>query len=146
MLPSGSDAKLGSPASMAGDPGIRWPSLAPQNKGFQDHHIVSDKNVLTKNHELLDLAEFNLQSRANKIYLPKDGGLHPTRSIHNGKHRTSVSQNLADQMSEVVDVGRQNGFTPVQYDQALRAIISEERQLLRSGQRALNKHHRPGAQ
>jgi hypothetical protein len=114
-------------------------------EGFQDHHIVSDKNVLTKNHELLDLAGFDLQSRTNKIFLPTEASLHPTRSIHLGRHRTSVSRNLAEQMDQIVEVGKQNGFTQEQYLKALRSMISEERQLLRSGERALNKNMRPGA-
>lgn len=121
-------------------------SRSAVTKGFQDHHIISDKNALTKNHELLDLAGFNLQSRSNKIFLPTDGALHPTRSIHSGRHRTSVNRNLAEQMNAVVNFGKQNGFNQGQFSQALRGIISQERQLLRSGQRALNKNHRPGAQ
>lgn len=32
-----------------------------KNQGFQDHHIISDKNKLTKNHELLDGTGYNLQ-------------------------------------------------------------------------------------
>lgn len=115
-------------------------------EGFQDHHIISDKNPLTRNHELLDLSKLDNQSRANKIFLPTDAALHPTRSIHLGRHSTSVSRNLARQMDEVVDFGRQNGWTQQQYDQALRAIIEQERQLLRSGERALNRNARPWAQ
>lgn len=114
-------------------------------KGFQDHHIVSDKNPLTKNHELLDLADFDLQSRSNKIFLPEEPALHPTRSIHSGKHLTSVSRNLAEQMDEVVAIGRQQGWAQPQYDAALRGLIQEERSLLLSGQRALNKNARPWA-
>jgi hypothetical protein len=114
-------------------------------EGFQEHHIISDKNVLTKNHELLDLAGFDLQSRVNKIFLPIEESLHPTRSIHSGRHLTTVSRNLAEQMDQIVEVGQQNGFTQGQYIKALRSMISEERQLLRSGERALNKNMRPGA-
>lgn len=115
-------------------------------EGFQDHHIISDKNPLTMNHDLLQQAGFNLQSRANKIFLPTDASLHPTRSIHLGRHTTGVSRNLADQMDQVLEVGTQNGWSQTQFDQALRAIISQERQLLRSGERALNRNARPGAQ
>lgn len=40
---------------------------ALKSQGFQDHHILSDKNNLTKNHELLELTGFDLQKRQNKI-------------------------------------------------------------------------------
>ena len=66
--------------------------------------------------------------------------------IHLGRHTTSVSRNLAQQMDQVLEIGLQNGWSHAQFNQALRAIISEETQLLRSGQRALNKNARPGAE
>jgi hypothetical protein len=115
-------------------------------EGFQDHHIVSDKNKLTQNHELLDLAGFDLQKRQNKIFLPTEEALHSTRSIHSGRHTTQVSRNLAEQMDAVAEVGRQQGWSQQQYRQALDTIISQERQLLKSGERALNKNQRPWAQ
>src|SRR5690606_8518455 len=87
-------------------------------EGFQDHHILSDKNKLTQNHELLDLAGFDLQKRQNKIFLPTDETLHPTRSIHSGRHTTQVSRNLAEQMDAVVEVGKQQGWTQQQYQKA----------------------------
>jgi hypothetical protein len=115
-------------------------------EGFQDHHIVSNKNPLTKNHELLDLADFDLNSRTNRIFLPTDGSLHPTRSIHMGRHTTGVSRNLARKMDAVVEVGRAQGWSQQQYGNALRVIIMKEQQALKSGVRALNKNARPWAQ
>lgn len=123
--------------------GTREANLKKQ--GFQDHHIISDKNKLTKNHELLDAAGYDLQSRNNKMFLPTNESLHPTRSIHKGRHTNSVSENLANQMDEVLEYGRANGWTQQQYNDALRGIISGERQLLRDGSRALNKNKRPWA-
>ena len=117
-----------------------------RQRGFQDHHIISDKNPLTQNHELLDLAGYNLQSRPNKIFLPSQEALHPTRSIDSGRHRNSVSENLANQMDTIVDVGRQQGLTQEQFRRALDAMVSQERQLLRSGERALNRNARPWAE
>jgi len=114
-------------------------------KGFQDHHIISDKNKLTKNHELLELAGYNLQKRSNKIYLPKLAESHPTRSIHNGKHTNSVSENLANLMDQVVEIGRAQGWSQEQYRGALNQIVAQERHLLRTGERALNKHKREWA-
>lgn len=83
-----------------------------------------------------------LQSQRNKIYLPSDASLHPTRSIHKGRHLNSVSQNLADQMDAVVMQGNMEGWTAQQFDDALSQIVKGERAELRSGQRILNKNHR----
>ena len=104
--------------------------------GFQDHHIISDKNKLTQNHELLELAGFDLQNRQNKIFLPVNETLHPTRSIHNGRHITQVSKDLEKQMDAVVEYGQQQGWTQKEYKQELEAIIAQERKLLKSGERA----------
>jgi len=57
--------------------------------GFQSHHIISHTNVLTRDHPLLAAAGFNLQSQANRIFLPTDSSMHDTRSIHIGRHTTS---------------------------------------------------------
>jgi RHS repeat-associated protein len=114
-------------------------------QGFQEHHIISDKNAQTKNHPLIALAGFDLQSQANKIYLPDNENLHPTRSIHNGRHPNVVSTNLARQMNDAVVLGRQQGWGQKQYDDALRGIIAKERIELKAGNRMLNKNHRPWA-
>lgn len=112
-------------------------------KGFQDHHIISDKNKLTQNHELLSLSGADLQARSNKIFLPKEAGLHPTRSLHDGRHTNAVSENLANQMDAVGEVGKRNGWTAQQYRTALDSIMAQERALLKSGDRARNKVARP---
>ena len=57
-------------------------------------------------HVLLDLAGYDLQKRSNKIYLPTVDILHPTRSIHKGRHLNSVSVNLANQMDQIVELGK----------------------------------------
>ncbi|MCB2343289.1 AHH domain-containing protein [Clostridium estertheticum] len=120
---------------------------AIKKQGYQDHHIISDKNGLTKNHEIFDLAGYNsadelLQSRRNKIFLPKYGYIHPTRSIHNGRHTNAVSKNLSERMEDVVAIGKQQNWNPDQYKKSLYKIISDERKELRSGNRWLNKNHR----
>lgn len=116
-----------------------------KSQGFQELHIISDKNSQTKSHPLIGLAGFDLQSQANKIYLPNDGSLHPERSIHNGRHPNIVSTNLAKQMDDVVELGRQQGWGQQQYDAALRSVIARERVQLKAGNRMLNKNHRPWA-
>ncbi|WP_339456495.1 MULTISPECIES: RHS repeat-associated core domain-containing protein [unclassified Pseudomonas] len=118
-----------------------------KKQGYQDHHILSDKHASTKNHPLLKLAGFDLQSRQNKIFLPNktraltDG----SRSIHQGRHAARVNQNLGSKMDQVHKVGKRENWNQAQYRKALDKIVSDERKLLRSGERQLNKNARPGA-
>ena len=118
-----------------------------KKQGYQDHHILSDKHDSTKNHPLLKLAGFDLQSRQNKIFLPNktkaltDG----RRSIHQGRHAGRVNRNLGSKMDRVEIIGKRDNWNQAQYRKALDKIVSNERKLLRSGERQLNKNARPGA-
>ncbi len=114
-------------------------------KGYQEHHIASDKNRLTRNHELWKLSGMNANSRANKIYLPKTAEQHPTRSVHSGRHTNSYSSNIAKRMDDITERGKNSGWTQAQYREQTRQVLSEVRQDLRSGNIALNKNHRPWA-
>ncbi|WP_420490272.1 AHH domain-containing protein [Neobacillus drentensis] len=63
--------------------GTREANLKKQ--GFQEHHIISDKNKLTKNHELLDEAGYDLQSRNNSVsenLARQMGGLNSNITMH----------------------------------------------------------------
>jgi len=113
---------------------------------FQVHHIISITNSATKDHPLLKLAGFDLDSRSNKMWLPYNAKLYPSRSIHKGKHLQSVSDNLRQKMDSTVKMGRNAGWTRNNYAEALKSIIAEERTLLKSGNRRLNKNARPYAQ
>jgi hypothetical protein len=115
---------------------------AIRKQGFQDHHIISDKNALTKNHELLELADFDLQSRANKILLPETEALHPTRSIHNGRHTNAHSESIATDMDAIVKRGKELGFGKNEYRFELNSLLREQRQLLKQGEIPLNKNAR----
>lgn len=78
----------------------------------------------------------------NKIFLPTDGSLHKTRSIHKGRHLNKVSKNLSDQMNVVYGRGQREGWSQTEYSKALDEIVANERELLKSGDRALNKNKR----
>lgn len=69
----------------------------------------------------------------------------PRRSIHQGGHKKLVNDKLADKMRAAQDIGRNENWTQKKYRNALEEIISDERRLLRSGERRLNKNARPGA-
>jgi hypothetical protein len=115
-------------------------------KGFQRHHIISWTNSATKNHELLTRAGFNnLHSQPNRIYLPTQETLHRWRSIHRGKHTQESMDAVARNMDNIVTRGKAENWTPTQFRNALRTMLSENRQELRAGKIALNKNHRSWA-
>ena len=88
-----------------------------------------------------------LQSRHNKIFLPKYHYIHPrgtsvgpgggkgvfSRSIHNGKHTQNYSDRLRRRMDDILDVGESNGWSSAEYRKALFGIVREERTALRLG-------------
>lgn len=117
-----------------------------RRQGFQDHHIISRSNKATKNHELLEKAGFNnINARTNMIFLPKNESLHPTRTIHNGRHTQRSMDKIAERMDRIVSVGRAQNWNPSQYNSALRGMLSEYRQEFRAGNIALNVKQRPWA-
>jgi len=91
---------------------------------FQLHHIISPTNIATRAHRLIKLAGINLESAFNKIYLPEDPSLHPSLSIHKGRHFQSVSDELSLKMDDAVTRGEQEGWTRAEYAEALRGIIT----------------------
>ncbi len=111
-------------------------------RGFQQHHII---HQASRNHDLLRAAVFNINSRANLIYLPTHAHQHPTRSIHNGGHLRQVREGVEKRMQEIHDTGKAQGWGPAQYRHEIRTMLSELRQDLRAGNIALNRHHRPHA-
>jgi len=114
-------------------------------KGFQDHHIISPTNKLTRDHELLKLAGFDLESRANKIFLPSKESLHATRSPHLGRHTTASMKRMEKAMDKIVKRGKEKGWTQSQYNAALTKLLKEVRQELKAGNISLNKNARPWA-
>jgi hypothetical protein len=48
-------------------------------------------------------------------------------------------------MTQAEQAGKRNNWNQAQYRKALDKIVSDERKLLRSGERQLNKNARPGA-
>ncbi len=117
-------------------------SVMLKKLGFQEHHIISPKNTLTDNHELLALAHFNLESRVNKIFLPVDKALHPTRSIHLGRHTIAAISNVQRKMDEIIETGKSLGWSKVEYQTELRSMVGDLRIELKLGNIALNKNMR----
>ena len=119
-----------------------------QVKGAQQHHVISDKNPRTKEHPLWDLAGMDPNAPENRILLPTKEGAEgiwtkTERSLHQGRHHDVVSKNLETKMDRVVKQFEYCGGAQKQYAAELKRIIQEERQALISGERILNRHHRP---
>jgi hypothetical protein len=97
------------------------------------------------NHPLLSAAGYDLQARSNKIMLPNDASVHPTRTVHSGRHGQDYSDALELKFNRALALGRFEGWTKSQYRTELDRLVAQERALLRNGDRALNSVARPGA-
>ena len=106
--------------------------------GYQEHHIISNKNDWTKDHELLKLAGFNLDSRSNKMFLPKSPGMHPSRSIHNGKHWDAISEDISIKMKSILEQGKLEQWTQEMYRTKFNNLLMNTRKELKSGKTILN--------
>ena len=67
------------------------------------------------------------------------------RSIHEGRHLPKVNEHLAEKMTDKLNLGIELNWTQHEFATALKNIIIEEKLLLKSGERMLNKHARPHA-
>jgi hypothetical protein len=117
-----------------------------QAQGLQEHHIIPQS---LGDHELFELSGLDIQSRANKIFLPGEKNKlfygESGRSPHWGRHDGKVFARFTKKMTNIVKEGKLEGWSQEQFLQAQGKIIFDERILLRTGQRRLNKNHRPGA-
>lgn len=77
------------------------------------------------------------------MFLPTEESLHPTRSVHQGRHFSEYSKTIADEMDDIVEQGKEEGWTQEQYKTKLEGLLSGLRQQLRDGDIALNRRQRP---
>jgi hypothetical protein len=114
----------------------------------QSEWIITLSGILRchkTNHELLQFAGINVNSRVNTIFLPSTEDLHEKRSIHRGCHTDSYSREVANRMDRIVAEEKVAGCTQGQYQDATRIMLSELRQELKAGNIGLNKNHRSWA-
>ncbi len=142
------------------DPRKRFPKNEKVKiPNYENHHIIPQQ---LKDHPLLKLAGFDIHSRVNRIFLPKpvDGNFsrpeaaamsaeerkklppNERRSFHQGSHDGPVIEEISENMDARIKLGKANNWTELQYNNALREIISVYRQELKQGNIALNSHHR----
>ena len=125
-----------------------WVDVFGLNDSTQDHHIISDKNDLTKNHPLITLAGYKnpdtfLQSSINKIDLPtKHNTVDKISTIHTGKHYKIYSEQIAKAMNEAVKRGQKEKWGRDKYREEIEKITNSVRDKLEKGEIALNKNKR----
>jgi hypothetical protein len=130
-------------------PEMRVLTVDVDGKLIQKHHVISDKNDLTAKHDLWKLAGMHPTKDQRTMLLPTPEGAKistTSRSLHLGRQFKSVNEEIAEKMNEKVTQGGAEGWDQAQYRAALEGIMREERDLLKSGHRVLNKHHRPWAE
>ncbi len=115
--------------------GGKWAAKA-RAAGYQFHHIVP-KEFAT--HPALARAGFNIEKYVNKIALPSKPGLHPTRTVHNGRHTAASMEALAQELDRIDKALAAGRMTPAEGRAAIEAAIARERKDLRAGIKSLNK-------
>ncbi len=68
-----------------------------------------------------------------------------TRSIHQGRHLDLTREHIELQMEQVMRQSEGMNWGQEQFAQKLTEIMGNEREFLKEGIRALNKHTRPNA-
>lgn len=109
-----------------------------RSMGFQRHHLVSPTNTITADHEIFERAGMSYEAFQNKMMLPRDRSVHPSRTVHQGRHTTAHNQRMLDSMNDILEKGMREGWTQEQYRDALDSLLAAERQRLRRGEIELN--------
>ena len=123
------------------------PAKEPENPGvlYKMHYLISDKNKATKDHDLWSRSGVNPSTYTlNKMLLPTHKGQwNPNKhSTYQKKAFDSISGNLAKQMDNILDEGKEQDWTKKQYKQELDQLLNNQRKLLKKGKIKVNKYFR----
>jgi len=66
---------------------------------WQVHHVIPKR---FKGHALFSRINFDLENIINKVELPSDTGLHPTASIHRGRHFAEYGDEIHDELDRIL--------------------------------------------
>lgn len=104
----------------------------PKFDDYQLHHVILRSKA---NHPAIKAAGFDVDKPSNLIYLPKESGIHPTRSIHNGwnKGHADYNADITKQLDEIAEIGEANKWSKADYAAAIEDLRSDTRQGLRKG-------------
>lgn len=100
---------------------------------YQLHHVIPRSKA---NHPAIKAAGFDVDKPGNLIYLPKESGVHPTRSVHNGwnKGHADYNTSITQQLDELAEIGKANNWSKADYAAAIDDLRSDTRQGLRKGE------------
>ena len=76
------------------------------------------------------------------MWLPKKEGVHPTRTIHNGRPDGAVNRYMIKQMNRAYELGIAENWTEARFRIEVEKLIEEEAEKCKTGKRALNKNRR----
>ena len=104
----------------------------PKFDDYQLHHVIPRSKA---NHPAIKAAGFDVDNPSNLIYLPKESGVHPTRSVHNGwnKGHADYNTSITQQLDEIAEIGKANNWSKADYAAAIDDLRSDTRQGLRKG-------------
>ncbi len=69
------------------------------------------------------------------IYLPKEAGTHPTRSLHNGwnKVHSDYNKDIVKDLDDIFEMGQDKGWSKTEYAAQIDDLRKDTRKGLRAG-------------
>ncbi|WP_164849112.1 AHH domain-containing protein [Flavobacterium columnare] len=104
----------------------------PKIEGYQNHHVIPRSKA---SHPAIKAAGFDVDKPSNLIYLPKEQGTHPTRSLHNGWNKQHADYNLMihDKLDKIYEKGMNKGWSQQQFHDEVSKLSKNTRKGLREG-------------
>ena len=104
----------------------------PKIDGHQLHHVIPRS---MKNDPVIKAAGFDVDKPTNLIYLPKEKGTHPDRSLHNGwnKGHATYNRDITQELKDIHKMGKTNKWSQTDYAAAVDDLRNKTRKGLREG-------------
>ncbi|PWW04457.1 RHS repeat-associated protein [Hoeflea marina] len=107
-----------------------------RSQGYQFHHIAPKS---LSNHPAIALTGFDMEKMGNRLALPSTPGLHPTRTVHQGRHIDKYVDHFEEVLDRVVADIKSGRITPQQGREIIEKAVTRERKDLKDGNRMLNQ-------
>jgi uncharacterized protein RhaS with RHS repeats len=121
------------PAGLSGMPKGGWNyGNMPKIDDYQLHHVIPKSQI---DHPAIKAAGYDVNKPSNLIYLPKEAGTHPTRSIHNGWNKEHAAYNdmMGDKLDKLYKKGMKKGWSQQKFHDEVSKLSGNTRQDLRKG-------------